>query len=82
MAIQTAKIQATIDGQTVTIAEVALASSGALAPVTDLMNDQVIAISFDRPIKIDPGTAINLVTAQDVDSCVFSACLHTINLNF
>lgn len=82
MAIQTGKIQATINGQTVTIAEVALAINVSTVLATPVSQDEVISLSFDRPIKVDAGTAINLVTANDVATTVFTASIGTITNGF
>jgi len=77
MAIQTAKIQAVINGITVTIAEVALPDPATVTGISTVMaNAQTVAVSLARPLKIDPDSIITLVTAQASTSSVATATLH------
>jgi len=76
MANQTAKIQGTINGQTVTIAEVAIAD---IAGLNMNSNQQVCSLNLSRPIKVDAGTAINLVVSHATATAISTACVHTIS---
>jgi len=79
----TVKLQGTVNGQTVTFAELALADFPTLLS-GNLTNQQAIAFPLTRPIKVDAGTAINLVVVTPTTSASFiaSATVHTISQAF
>ena len=80
MAVATAKIQATINGVVTTIGEVAIADVSNLVNAT--ATSQAVAMSLSRPIRVDKGTAINLVTVQNSGvgiSTIASGTVHVIN---
>lgn len=70
----TAKIQATINGTVVTIAEIALSVNASISG----FETEAISGNFTRPLLIDAGTAINLVTVQSGTDPIASACVYTI----
>ena len=77
MVNSTAKIQVTVNGQTVTIGEVALP-----VPTVSALGAQQFALSLDTPLKIDAGTAINFVTSQGGTASIATATVHTTSQRF
>lgn len=74
----TAKIQATVNGATVTLAEVAICDIS-IATGSVMTNNQTVTLALTRPVKINPGTAVNLVTVQNAGATagsIASACVH------
>ena len=74
MAATTLKLQATVNGQVVTIAEIATANA------TSIAGDVATSIAFPlaKPIKVDAGTAINMVTVQNAAQSIAAATVHLI----
>jgi len=76
--MSSAKVQGTINGQTVTLAEVDLSDSAIIA---NFISGH-IALPLTRPVKLDAGTAINLVTVQGHTSSIATATVHTITQSY
>jgi len=74
MAATTLKLQATVNGQTVTLAEIATANATAGLVPGDVATS--IAIPLTRPVKIDSGTAINMVSVQNASQTIATATVH------
>jgi len=77
MVVQTARIQATVNGSVLTLGGVTIADMD-FSPTNDLTAQQSIAVSLDRPILVDAGTAVTLVTGGQAANSNCVATVHRI----
>lgn len=74
------EIQATVNGQTVTIGKISTPDNA--AGLFSAANNAEIAMALSRPIKVDAGTAINLVLSGGGGTLYAAGVVHTISQAF
>lgn len=79
MANETAKVQAIVNGQTVTLAEVALINAGTQVTAETA---QSVSLALPYPVKVDAGTTLRLVVVLTGSTSITSAAVHTISRGF